>query len=162
MDDQKSDSSDYEVKIVYQTLKRIKPHKLTETERYNDRYTTTKFSPPPRTALTGYPEMVLQELDRCRPNPDWDTVYDPVSRVQVTKLEWTLDNLLAFAPNSGATKNMDNFPSDINLAGTIDAHLIIMETQDVVPLDLMAKVQSNTKLIPKPLSPSSSHPVRQT
>ena len=124
MDDQKSDSSDYEDKIVYQTLKRVKPYKLTETERYNDRYAITKFSAPPRIALTGYPEIILEDLERCRPNQDWDTVYDPVSRIQVNKLEWTLDHLLAFAPNSDAAKNMDNFPSDINLAGTIDAHLI--------------------------------------
>ena len=103
--------------------------------------------------------MVLEDLERCRPNPEWDTAYDPISSIQVMKLKWTLDHLLAFDPNSDATKNMDNFPSDINLSGTIDAHLILMETKAVVPPDLMAKVQSNTKLIPKPPSPSSSHPV---
>jgi hypothetical protein len=88
LDDQESDSSDYDDEIVYQTLKRIKPYTLTETERYNDRYTTTKCSPPPRAPLTGnYPEMILEVLERCRPNPEWDTVYNPVSSIQVMKLE---------------------------------------------------------------------------
>ena len=37
-----------------------------------------------------------------------------------------------------------------------------MKTKDVVPIDLMAEVQSNTKLVPKPPSPHSSHPVLGT
>ena len=98
-------------------------------------------------------------MEYCRPNPEWDTVYDPVSGIQVHKLEWTLDNLLIFAPNSDATKDMDNFPADNNLARTIDAALILFESKDLVPVELAEQVQSNRKLIPKTPSPTSSHPV---
>jgi hypothetical protein len=34
LDDQNSDSSDYDDEITYQTILKIKPYKLTETSRY--------------------------------------------------------------------------------------------------------------------------------
>jgi hypothetical protein len=77
----------------------------------------------------------------------------------VYKLDWTLDYLMVFSPDSDATRNMDNFPSDINMAQTIDAQLILFEAKDPVSTELAEKVQSNRKLIPKTPSPTSSHPL---
>ena len=98
-------------------------------------------------------------MENCRPNPEWETCYNPVSDIQVHKLECTLDQLLIFAPNSDATKNMDNFPSDNHMSRTIDAAPILFEAKDLVPVELAEQVQSNRKLIPKTPSPTSSHPV---
>ena len=62
-------------------------------------------------------------------------------------------------PNSDATKDMENFPADTTQARTIDAALILFESKDLVPIELMEKVQSNRKLIPKAPLPTNSHPV---
>ena len=96
-------------------------------------------------------------MEHCRPNPEWETCYNPVSDIQVHKLEWTLDQLLIFPPNSDATKNMDNFPSDNHMSRTIDAALILFEAKDLVPVELAGQVQSNRKLLPKTPSLGNSN-----
>jgi hypothetical protein len=57
---------------------------------------------------------------------------------------------------------MDNIPSDVNLARTIDTQLILIESNDVVPLNLAEKVQLNIKLITKTPLPTNSHPIMET
>ena len=75
------------------------------------------------------------------------------------KLEWSLNFLVLFLPDCDSTKNMDNFPTNDDMARTIDAQLILLEARDLVPTELTEKVQSNKKLIPKTASPASSHPL---
>jgi hypothetical protein len=98
-------------------------------------------------------------MENCRPNAEWDTCYNLVSGIQVHQLDLTLDKLIIFALNSDATKDMDNFLSDTNMARTIDAELILFESKGLVFVELAEEVQLNRKLIPKTPSPTSSHPV---
>ena len=100
LDEQNSDSSDYDDELIYKTLKKIKPYKLRDTDNYVERYTTTtEFPRPPRAPIdSNLPDYMADNIESCRPNPEWDTVYNPVPEIQVHKLEWTLDNLLIFAP----------------------------------------------------------------
>jgi hypothetical protein len=61
LDDQNSDSSDYDDAIIYRTLKKIKPYKLTETNRYLERYITTEFTQPPRPPLNeNLPDFIAE------------------------------------------------------------------------------------------------------
>ena len=159
LDDQNSDSSDYDDEIIYQTLHKVKPYKLTETSRYLERYAATEFPIKPREPIGDGPQYMQEELEKFRPSIEWETVYDPVAEVQVNKLEWALNFLVVFSPDSDATKNMDNFPTNDNMARTMDAQLILIEGRDLVPIELAERVQSNRRLVPKTPSPTSSHPI---
>jgi hypothetical protein len=60
------------------------PHRLTETKRYAERYIVTDCIPPTRSTLTeNLPDFIVEGVKKCRPNPEWDTCYDPVSEIQV-------------------------------------------------------------------------------
>jgi hypothetical protein len=54
---------------------------------------------------------------------------------------------------------MDNFPTNENMARTMGAQLILLEGRDMVPTELTELIHSNKRLVPKPPSPGSAHPV---
>ena len=61
-----------------------------------ERYVATEFPGKPRVPIGDGPEFMQEEFEKCRPNLEWETMYDPVAEVQVRKLEWTLNFLVLF------------------------------------------------------------------
>ena len=74
LDENNSDSSDYDDEIIYQTLLKIKPYNTAETNRYMDRYIATEFPVEPRIPIGEGPDFLQEELEKCRPNLEWETV----------------------------------------------------------------------------------------